>query len=488
MENKVQILNNTRTPYTVRQTTLNGVEYVVVPVVMMVEGVHSGSKGAILHTADALSALPDKWNDTPVTIQHPQDGDNFISANTEGVDIVGRVQNTVWENGKLKADVYLERQKIQPNRNLFNSIMNNRPMDVSIGAFTTERQESGVWGDEQYIGVAVDYIPDHLALLPGEQGACGWQDGCGIRANQLNNNKQEENQMITKKQLQDYADSMGVVLTMALQTNEEGMQSKVNKIRQLVDSMDSEQSMHYLMEVYEDSFIYRKEIRPINGRQREERFYQQKYQWNEEINMPEMVDDPIKVIHKVEYIPMTANKEQKPNNLNNNNMKKEKTAPCPDKVTALIANQNSAFQEEDREFLMTLSAEQVEKLEPKTINVVEQAKPITDADVATYLQTKTTAEVLSVLPAEMKEEYSTMLAQKEARREFLITEIMANTDKVWEKEHLQAMNCNILAKIHETVVKTKGATYVANGNNGNGGQNPAKQDNDMLLPIGIKKS
>lgn len=69
--NNMQTYTSTNKEYEVREETLNGREYVVVPVTMMVEGVHSGSKGPLLHTSEELGKIPESWNGMPVTVDHP---------------------------------------------------------------------------------------------------------------------------------------------------------------------------------------------------------------------------------------------------------------------------------------------------------------------------------------------------------------------------------------------------------------------------------
>jgi len=60
----------------------------------------------------------------------------------------------------------------------------------------------GVWVStfrgERFTEIDRRIIPDHLALLTEEQGACSWEDGCG--APRLNNKKKEN----TMKTLQTF--------------------------------------------------------------------------------------------------------------------------------------------------------------------------------------------------------------------------------------------------------------------------------------------
>ena len=96
--------------YETRTEMLNGAEHLVVPVVMMVEGVHSGSHGPIFHSIDELGRFTESWNGIPVTVNHREDAEgHFISANSPEVleRSVGRIFNTCVEGDKLKSEAWL---------------------------------------------------------------------------------------------------------------------------------------------------------------------------------------------------------------------------------------------------------------------------------------------------------------------------------------------------------------------------------------------
>ena len=68
----------------------------------------------------------------------------------------------------------------------FAKIQNGNLIEVSVGIFTDNEDAEGDWNGEKYLAVAHNYRPDHLALLPGEVGACSINDGCGLRVNSEN--------------------------------------------------------------------------------------------------------------------------------------------------------------------------------------------------------------------------------------------------------------------------------------------------------------
>ena len=164
-----------------------GKRHLVVPVVMMTEGVHAGSHGPLYHSALEFGKYSASWNGIPVVVTHPKKDGSFISANSPEVidnQAVGAIYNTHTEDGKLKAEAWLDEDKlmrVSPVAAAY--IKEGKQLEVSIGVFTDDDFVNGEWNGEAYSAVARNHRPDHLALLPGERGACSWEDGCGVRTN-----------------------------------------------------------------------------------------------------------------------------------------------------------------------------------------------------------------------------------------------------------------------------------------------------------------
>jgi len=174
-------------PYTIAVRKHQGEKHLVVPVVMMVEGVHNGSHGPLYHPAEELGKFPESWNGIPVIVRHPQKDGVYVSANSPDIvddQVIGRVYNTKFEDGKLKAEVWINEHKaslVYPE--ILSCLRKGQPIDVSVGVFTEDELTPGEWNGEQYIGIAKNHRPDHLALLPNEKGACSLEDGCGLGIN-----------------------------------------------------------------------------------------------------------------------------------------------------------------------------------------------------------------------------------------------------------------------------------------------------------------
>jgi hypothetical protein len=60
------------------------------------------------------------------------------------------------------------------------AIANGVMLEVSTGLMLDMTADEGMFNNVKYKGKAVNHLPDHLALLPGEVGACSIKDGAGF--------------------------------------------------------------------------------------------------------------------------------------------------------------------------------------------------------------------------------------------------------------------------------------------------------------------
>lgn len=200
----------------VRIASLMGREWLVAPVVLVREGVLNGG---FLGFSEIQKSAPG-WNGQPVTAPpdegteaanlapsgpsgHPIDGQtqdgrpNFVSANrepflsdmhvgmvlnVEAVDDLPTPGDEQSERGLVgEAWVDLDRAEAV-GANAVESverIADSESLDVSTGYFHRPVEVGGSYEGERYAVEQKDLLPDHLALLPNETGACSWPDGCG---------------------------------------------------------------------------------------------------------------------------------------------------------------------------------------------------------------------------------------------------------------------------------------------------------------------
>lgn len=496
----------TETDYQVRHEFRGGRDYTVVPVVMLVEGVHNGSGGAILHLPQYYSQNPDDWNGVPATAGHPRVNGDYVLANEADADqwVVGYVENARIEDNKLKAEVWIDDQRaIAINPEVLNYINEGKPLDVSTGLLSVDRDEQGQHNGEQYEAVTIEYYPDHLALLPGEQGACSWRDGCGIR-----NNKQTEDiddmSPLTQKQINELKTDRkeGVGVQNRLQTNEMGFRELSRMVQGMLDRLDSEARVHYLKEIWDDYFVYTVYDRDQGW----EKHYRQSYSVDEQNNDVNFEGDPMQVRENIEYVPIQTNGEEVTANEDdgdcgcggmkrtkfNNNQDKEKTmsdkkterpsGEVMDKVSALVNNENTRFTKDDREWLLNLNEAQLTKLEPKEAEAPEVTRE--QAIQALQEDLSDPDRLVEILPDTTKSHFQNGIKTYKEKRESLIKHIQTNTSKdTWPTEELEGMEMTTLERLAKSVNPTD---YSVNGSGPEITNNASESEGDLLLPAGVE--
>jgi hypothetical protein len=160
-----------------RRATHDGREHLVVPAVVLVEGVLN--EGLVL--AEEFSKFHEAWNGVPVPVLHPEVNGVPISANSPEVierQTVGRFYNVSVDGNKLKGEMWLDVAKCEAN--LIRHLESGGLLEVSTGYLCDAEAISGEWNGRPYKEVHRNIHPDHIALLPGEIGACSIEDGCGV--------------------------------------------------------------------------------------------------------------------------------------------------------------------------------------------------------------------------------------------------------------------------------------------------------------------
>lgn len=462
---KILTTNN----YVIRTETHQERKHLVIPVVMMVEGVHNGSAGPLLHTQDELGKFPAAWNGIPVMIGHPEKNGQPISANSPKVidqSVIGRVYNSKMEDGKLKGEVWADVEKLKQLSPLaYAYIIQQKPLDVSVGVFSDDEPIAGEWNGKNYTAIARNYRPDHLALLPEATGACSWQDGCGIRV------------------------------------NAEGLLEAINLIRDKLYSLDSDTDSYYLEEVYDDgTFIYRK---GKDGTGKSEKYYRRTYQIKDgEVQFGNDAEEVEKEVKYKKVITMKQTKSTK-NNIGGKKM---------DKVKELLTMAPSVYSDNDKEWLEGLEEEQIDKLITcvKTNAEAAVAKETAEAEKikaekriavlegeitelkkgAFQINEENAMKILKekvsdikvfeeLLPDELKKQFNYGQKLYEAHRQKLIQHILNNqAEKVWDEESLKKKDDDDLQKTADSIKKPvsyEGAVGEFSGNT----------DEEVLLPPGV---
>lgn len=176
----------------IREGTLEGVSYIVAPVVMMVGDAvirSLGSEGPEFVPLRELERAPESWNYRPVVMSHPvsSNGAPQLACDVAVLERTrfGYVFNARIENGKLAAEMWLDPIRAavvgEDAIQFVERVKAGEVADVSVGALVAiEKVEGRTAKGESYSYVWHDLAPDHLAGLPlGTPGACSVELGCG---------------------------------------------------------------------------------------------------------------------------------------------------------------------------------------------------------------------------------------------------------------------------------------------------------------------
>lgn len=167
---------------------LEGRKHFVVPVIMAVEGVLNGSNGPLFYPAAELEKSIHLWNGKPVVVYHPDMYNSGLAGNPTvfNQQKVGTVFFAKFSDRALKAEAWLDIERLGiVDKRVLNAIHQKKMVEVSTGLFTDTKDEVGTFNGKAYDGVAHNYRPDHLAILPDQVGACSIADGAGLCRNLL---------------------------------------------------------------------------------------------------------------------------------------------------------------------------------------------------------------------------------------------------------------------------------------------------------------
>jgi len=323
-----------------RHDRMEGRDYLVAPCVMLTEGVHAGSQGPLYYPADELSKFPAIWNTRPVVVYHPiQNGAGISAADPVVLDKqrIGLLLNTRFETGKLKTECWLETERMKAvDDRVLNALESNTVMEVSTGLYTDNELIEGEWRGEQYKAIARNYRPDHLAILPDQQGACSVADGAGLLRNEA-------------AKTGPAARLAASLLATFNEMSHSAIWEKLNaKIRPTGGASDIGT---WVTEVWGDFFVYEKDGKT----------YYQKYSVDGD-------DVALEGVRK-EAEKRTSYKLSDGTIVGNAGKDMEAVMDRQKIVDQLIANDSSPWTEEDREALMKMS-------EPKLAAIVGNIKPV----------------------------------------------------------------------------------------------------------------
>jgi hypothetical protein len=437
---------------TTRKDTMEGQEYLVVPMVMITEGVHAGSNGPLYYPGEELSRMPVVWNHKPIVVYHPTESDGSATSACDPTIIsrrkVGVIMNTTFSEGKLRAEAWINVERLRTvDSRILSSIEKGEPVEVSTGVFTDNEESSGTWGDKSYTHIARFYRPDHLALLPDREGACSVKDGAGLLMNEapFPVNQAER----------------GLVLTYRARFtgNEKSQMQTWDQLRAAVDakflptpaqSVPVSPGMYpFVTDIFDTFVIY----------QLGQKFFKQGY---------EPAGTDVRLVGE----PVEVNKETAYRTLDGVSVTntRERIMEKKGLVDGLISNGTKAWAEADREYLMSLPEERLSAFGTLTTN---QATPPA-APVQEPPKPKTLDELVANAPQEMREPLTAGLAAYKADRDRTIGTITANKANTFTVEQLNEKPMSELKAIAALAANARPADFSGQGDGAGaaGGEEP----------------
>ena len=448
-----------------RKDTMEGREYLVAPMVMIVEGVLNGTQGPLMYPEEELSKTPEVWNHKPVTVYHPVRNGAGISACSPDVltnHKIGVIMNTTFDSKdkKLKAEAWIdvERMNVVDSR-VAKAIENKQIMELSTGVYTDNESQIGEFNGVAYEAIARNYRPDHLALLPDLTGACSVEAGAGfLRLNEFSH----------------------------------------GNLRNLINTeLRQSKPEAWIEEVYNAFFIYM---------DKDSKYY--KLNYKETDGSITVEGSPIEVVRVVEFRAVNGIFVA---NSKGETMDKEKL------VKDLISNKATQWGEDDKDALMGMDENVLTKMVPvenkqeeEVQEAAEQgagetgtpatpgtpplppATPATPAEPApatpaTPVENKTTEQYIAELPKEIQPMLQNGLKMYNQSKERLISLIIANEKNTFKKEYLQTKDVDELKAIAQLASNTSTPVESERFNDFSGqGETPeATQNTEEPLDIPI---
>ena len=290
----------------VRKEEADGKEFLVAPLRMIVPGVLNGSLGPILYLKEDIEESASKWNNIPLTLNHPPEG----VAKAPKEDILGFIKNAGTDGADLVGEGWFDIEAVKARDiNVYNSLTEGSKIELStgLGMDRETAEPNASYNGQPYSHIARNYQPDHLAILPEATGACSIQDGCGV------------------------FNSIATFNELSFDDKREAIQTTIRK------NATQDEPHVWVSEVYNDYFVFHKESKLL------------KQEYSVSDNAVTLKGNPVEVRRDVSYVPVSNSNE-------------DKHVDKTQKIEKLIANNCGCWKEEDKEVLNSFSEEKIDAL------------------------------------------------------------------------------------------------------------------------------
>jgi len=467
----------------IRTDELFGQDHTVIPAIAIVEGVlwAADASGPELALAEEFGRYPEGWDGRPVVFGHPKIDGIPVPANTPELlesNALGQLFNTTLEDGKLKTEIWINKALVEKldeeaQQAVENLTSGEGIVEVSTGLFLQRQPAEGEFNGEPYESIWRNIVPDHFAILPeGITGACSVEDGCGApRTNQMvpvmraaelittectctdstHEHNQQEQEGIFKRLL----NIAGGILRFT--SNDEHLSdTDLRAALNMALGSIEEDRFFFILAVYPEAndsgtFVY--EL-GFDGK-----LFERTFSISEgsiTIGADSVAVRPITTFVPVEVV--TSNEA--------NSTTQENDMNVEELVNALIANEGTQWNEDDREWLGTLEETQLSKMAPSGPTEEELA-----AIAAAEAQARgegngapmSTDEFIAQAPAEIQAVLESGVQMHRDRKAALVAGLLANSRNRFSKEDLKAKSIKELNNI--AALSASDVSYIGAGAN-----------------------
>jgi len=348
------------------------------------------------------------------------------------------MMNTRFVDGKLKSEAWIDvalADKV--DKRVMEAVNNSTMMELSTGVFVDVENEPGIYNKESYDGIARNYRPDHLALLPDQIGACSIADGAGF----LRNKAGEKLKMV--ELLEIVGNLTGNVLSH-------------DDIRMVLASLLTNRFTNGVQEfpIWVTNVFPKQVIYEDGGK-----LYRLAYSVSKDV--VELGDGPPEEVkERRSYVPVTNNNETQ-----NKNMEENQKL-----IKGIVGN--AEWTEDDRKTLEAMSAAQLKRIHDGIHNTAEptQAQLAANAEAikveaAKLVEAEKAAEAakltanaedpkpidlkgyIDAAPPQIQEVLNNGVATYNAEKLGVVTEILSNERNTFTEQELNARDLGELKKM-----------------------------------------
>jgi hypothetical protein len=198
-----------------RRVTLHGKTYIVVDTTILKPRVLRGNKGPLYYPREEIEKSFNSWIGTPLlTPKHPvtENGQALLGASPYAwakYDVGRFYPKGIDKDGGILGESWIDEDEVRRKEpRLLDRLNSKQNIEVSTGIkHGVLKHEKRTYDGIDYEHTALNYKPDHVAILLDEKGACDNTQGCGI----LFTNNSEDQNTNNSQNTQNNSHNQGVI-------------------------------------------------------------------------------------------------------------------------------------------------------------------------------------------------------------------------------------------------------------------------------------